>query len=99
MQKVYVKIACMTFDRTPLRAGETPSLDKKVDKKLWDLGLVEDYNEKKHGKAKADNAGAIKELTAENAILTAKVEELVGFLEVSITLAKDKVPDGYVKAK
>lgn len=50
--KAYVKKGCVDKSRTPHEAGATPDLDKVTDKKLWDLNLVEDYDEKKHGLSK-----------------------------------------------
>jgi predicted RNase H-like nuclease (RuvC/YqgF family) len=62
----------LTADGDFLAKGTKASIDKKVDKKLFDLGNVEDFDEKKH----AGQADPLLKLKIENEELLLKVAEL-----------------------
>jgi len=104
--KAYVKIGCIDSNRDTHKAGTVVEIDPKTDKKLFDLGLVEQYNEKKHGAA-VDTLD-VKFQEANTALgkaneKIAQLEEaniaLAGFVEEAIGLPKGQKPDGYKKAK
>lgn len=82
--KVYVKKGCIDSNRDAHEAGTMPDIDKKTDKKLWDLGLVEDYNEKKHGLPKGKDG----ELQAAKAEIVKLQDEIKSLNESDDATAK-----------
>jgi multidrug resistance efflux pump len=52
--KVYVLKDCVDASKQFHAAGSMPELDAAINKKLFDLKLVEEYDKKKHGESKAD---------------------------------------------
>ena len=86
--KVYVINSCMDLSRTFHEAGSTPEMDRKVDAKLWDLGLVENYDEKKHGVVNKGSSEKVAELEA-------LVEQLENFVEKGKDTQKGHYPEGY----
>lgn len=47
--KAFVKVHCIDSNRKTHKPGSVIELDRAKDSKLLDLGLVEQYDEKKHG--------------------------------------------------
>ena len=86
--KVKVIKDCINSKRQPLNGNTIVDIDEASEKKLFDLGLVEKYDEKKHG-ISANNKDA------EIAELKAQIETLVGYVRVAITLPKGQVPEGF----
>ena len=86
--KVKVIKDCINSKRQPLNGNTVVDIDEASEKKLFDLGLVEEYDEKKHG-ISANNKDA------EIAELKAQIETLVGYVRVAITLPKGQVPEGF----
>ncbi len=86
--KVKVIKDCIDSKRQPLNGNTVVDIDEASEKKLFDLGLVEKYDEKKHG-ISANNKDA------EIAELKAQIETLVGYVRVAITLPKGQVPEGF----
>lgn len=86
--KVKVIKDCIDSKRQPLNGNTIVDIDEASEKKLFDLGLVEKYDEKKHG-ISANNKDA------EIAELKAQIETLVGYVRVAITLPKGQVPEGF----
>jgi len=98
--KAYVKKGCIDSNRDAHEAGAVVDLDKNTDKKLWDLKLVEDYDEKKHGLPKGKDGERqaakieIAKLKDEKATLETKVGELeegdFGKLKKEMSILKGK---------
>ena len=97
----------MTAASEFLRAGETSNIDPEEDKKLFDLGLVEQYDAKKHGVSNSKDSQDATKLEEANTALTAantKIAELEeantaldGFVKAAIKLQKGQAPEGYGK--
>ena len=86
--KVKVIKDCINSKRQPLNGNTVVDIDEASEKKLFDLGLVEKYDEKKHGISVNDKDAEIAELKAQ-------IETLVGYVRVAITLPKGQVPEGF----
>ena len=97
--KVKVIKDCINSKRQPLNGNTIVDIDEASEKKLFDLGLVEKYDEKKHGISVNDKDAEIEELRtqkdAEIAELKTQIETLVGYVRVAITLPKGQVPEGF----
>jgi hypothetical protein len=79
---------CINSKRQPLNGNTVVDIDEASEKKLFDLGLVEKYDEKKHGISANDKDAEIAELRTQ-------IETLVGYVRVAITLPKGQVPEGF----
>jgi hypothetical protein len=79
---------CINSKRQPLNGNTVVDIDEASEKKLFDLGLVEKYDEKKHGISANDKDAEIAELKTQ-------IETLVGYVRVAITLPKGQVPEGF----
>jgi len=104
--KVYVKIGCIDSNRDAHETGTVADIDKKTDQKLWDLKLVENYDEKKHGKVPETSDAALKTANEALGVANDKIaaletanEALNGFVEEAINLPKGQKPKDYVKAE
>lgn len=93
--KVYVVKDCMDSNKEFLAQGSTVEVDKSKEKKLFNLGLIEEFDSKKHTVKPSGDAKLEAELKSKDETI-AKLE---GFVEASISLAAKKVPDGWEEYK
>lgn len=103
--KVIVKNDCMNANRDFLQLGSVLSIDDKKDAKLFDLGLVEKFDAKKHTEKK-DEVSELKEqiinlkeakVNAEEKIVEVegKLADMKKMVIAAMALPKDEKPEGF----
>ena len=104
--KVFITRDCVNSRKAFIAAKSVIDIDEEKEKKLLDLGLAVEYDEKIHGEAKEDAEAKVSKLEEENkaAVLAkedaeAKVSKLEGFVEAAIASGKGTAPKGWDEYK
>ena len=82
--KVIVLGKCLTSEGVFLDVNATPDLDEEKEQKLFDIGLVREFNE-----------DTDVEVIDDVELLKAEILKLDGFVKEAIGLKKGLIPEGY----